>query len=620
MKSESIRISPAKLHLLFVFTLLIVLPWSLALDKRLTWVAAGIALFLFGMYFLEQGFKHAATPKLRDFMVKSTDHLLKSIFLGFILTLVCQSSSLVIFLTISLLGTGMIPLSAGLGMILGTNLGATGGAWLISGLGVRVDVAAYALPVLLPGILLISVRSWRRQDLGFILSGLGFSFLGIDYLKDGFSTLQSDLLLAHLPQTGWQEVLAFAGLGLIVTVIVQSSHAALLISIAALASGQISYEGALAFTIGSNVGTTFTSILASCNGGLDAKRLALSHISFNLFTAILFILGFTWTVQINQQIASWIGIHAQDLPLQLALYHSMFNLVGLVLLGSFLRYFQRFIEWCFPTPQAVDERVQALYLTESNRQDPQQACLALTHEVEHLYQQMLEIMSRGLMGISQQQILKIPCLETLIRNPYRMTESVQQMYRKRVKLLYGQILTYAANCKSQMTPEQSECVDKLTSMSRMMIEVIRMLRHLQGNFNTAVEQGNQTQINFHNQLQIRLIQMQKDLKSLLQLTVPCDINDLLDRENKRIHQETRQDREQLDALIRCMQLDPMSAGSLMNDCQMVRTIERALLKMLSEWFEKDTHFNLIESEQALAQSAHQQFVPVQNSKREIETA
>ena len=224
-----------------------------------------------GCTFLEQGFKHAATPELRHKISQSTNSLAKSIFCGFALTLVCQSSSLVIVLTISFLMAGMLPLRSALGLILGTNLGATGGAWLIAGLGVKVDLAAYALPVLLPGILLISVRQWRRQDLGFILSGLGFAFLGIDYLKDGFETLQIDQMLSALPVSGWQSVLLFTGIGILVTVLVQSSHAALLLCIAALASGQMSYEDALAFTIGSNVGTTFTSLLASLNGGLGCE-------------------------------------------------------------------------------------------------------------------------------------------------------------------------------------------------------------------------------------------------------------------------------------------------------------------------------------------------------------
>ena len=137
-----------------------------------------------------------------------------------------------------------------------------------------------------------------------------------------------------------------------------------------------------------------------------------------------------------------IGIAVNDLPMYLALYHSLFNFIGLVLLGSFLRYFQNFIEWCLPEPEPVDERVHAQFLKESDRQHPQRACLALTREVEHLYSQILEIISRGFVGVSRDTMLHAEDVAVLTRNPYRFTESIQQMYRKRVKLLYGQILTY----------------------------------------------------------------------------------------------------------------------------------------------------------------------------------
>lgn len=586
MQDGSVSMSSNKPHFAIIFTLLMIILWSLSLDERLKWAAAGIALFLFGMYFLEQGFKQAATPRLRRIIASSTDTLPKSIFLGFMLTLICQSSSLVLLCSISFLSVSLIPFSSALGMILGTNLGATGGAWLISSFGVKIDLAAYALPVLVPGVLLITIRQWHQQGLGFILSGLGFAFLGIDYLKDGFDALNSELFLTHLPQYGWRELAIFTGIGILVTVVVQSSHAALLISIAALASGQISYEGALAFTVGSNIGTSLTALLAAFNRGLEAKRLAFSHIMFNCFTAILFLVSFPITVVINDQIASWIGIASADLPMRLALYHTLFNLVGLVLLGSCIRYFRRFIVWCLPEPEKHDERIQAVYLNEQCRQDPKQACFALTKEVEHLYSQMLEIMAHGLVGVSKEQMLSCGEPEELTRNPYRATDSVQQMYRKRVKLLYGQILTFAANCKEKMTDTETEMVHRLISMARMIIEIIRMLRHLQGNFDSALEQGNRVQVQFHNNLHARLISLLRDMHDLQALQTSCTVREQMIKARQQISLETKQDRINIEALICQEKLDPMSAGSLMNDCQMVRTIKRTVLKMTSHRFDE----------------------------------
>ncbi|GKT33593.1 Sodium-dependent phosphate transport protein like protein, partial [Aduncisulcus paluster] len=170
------------------------------------------------------------------------DKLYKSIGFGMIATTIMQSSSLVSVLTISFLGAGLIGLAQGIGIVFGANIGTTTGAWLVAGFGLKVDIAAYAMPMLVFGIILIFQKAKGLKGIGYILSGLGFLFLGIHYMKDGFEAFKSTIDLASFGGTGIKYLFIFTGIGIFATVVMQSSHATLVLIITALAVGQISYE------------------------------------------------------------------------------------------------------------------------------------------------------------------------------------------------------------------------------------------------------------------------------------------------------------------------------------------------------------------------------------------
>ncbi|PHQ84725.1 MAG: sodium:phosphate symporter, partial [Thalassobium sp.] len=226
-------------------------------------VAAGVAVFLFGMMSLERGFQSLSGGWMEHWLQRLTNSTGKSVSLGVVSTSLMQSSSLISLLSISFLSAGLISLSSGLAIIFGANLGTTSGAWLIAGFGLKVNLSDLALPLLVFGIVLQlqSRPSWR--SLGHLLTGIGFLFLGIQFMKDGFSNLQSQMQLTAMPFQGFTALLLFTGLGIIATVVMQSSHATLILILTALAHQQIHYEDALAVAIGANIGTTVTAILGS---------------------------------------------------------------------------------------------------------------------------------------------------------------------------------------------------------------------------------------------------------------------------------------------------------------------------------------------------------------------
>jgi phosphate:Na+ symporter len=275
-------------------------------------IAAGVAIFLFGMLSLEEGFKAFTGGILERILQRTTNRLWKSLSFGILTTTLMQSSSLVSVITISFLSAGLIGLASGIGIIFGANLGTTTGAWLVAGFGLKVKISAYAMPMLVFGVILVFQKSRTWKGVGYILAGLGFLFLGIHYMKEGFEAFKNAIDLAAYAMPGLKGLLLYTLLGIAATVIMQSSHATLVLIITALAAQQITYENALALAIGANVGTTITAILGAMSSNVQGRRLAGAHLVFNLVTgivAIVFIQQFLYAVNIT---SDWLGIDKYD--------------------------------------------------------------------------------------------------------------------------------------------------------------------------------------------------------------------------------------------------------------------------------------------------------------------
>ena len=267
--------------------MLLILAWGFWISPDFKAISAGVAIFLFGMLSLEEGFRSFTGGTLERLLRRTTSSTWKSLLFGIT---AMQSSSLVSVITISFLSAGLITLSAGIGIIFGANLGTTTGAWLIAGFGLKVDIAAYAMPMLAFGVILIFQSSKALKGFGYILAGLGFLFLGIHFMKEGFESFKATIDLSKFAVGGYPGLFLFTAVGVFATVVMQSSHATLVLIITALAAGQITYENALALAIGANVGTTITAILGSMSANEAGKRLAAAHLLFNAVTGLIAII------------------------------------------------------------------------------------------------------------------------------------------------------------------------------------------------------------------------------------------------------------------------------------------------------------------------------------------
>src|SRR5690606_16797472 len=195
--------------------------------------------------------------------------------------------------------TGLIQLAGGIAILFGANLGATSGIWLLALAGQNLSLSPLALPLLVLGVL-AGFNGARSKAAGRIVLGIAFIFLGIDQIKDGFAELGGQTDMTRYLVEGLLGKLLFTLIGVAATVVLQSSHATLMLTLAALAGGQLELGQSLAIAIGSNVGSSIsTAVVGALGGNRSGQRLALAHVLFNLVTALLaFVLlaPFTWLV------------------------------------------------------------------------------------------------------------------------------------------------------------------------------------------------------------------------------------------------------------------------------------------------------------------------------------
>ncbi|MDE7235134.1 MAG: Na/Pi symporter, partial [Helicobacter japonicus] len=314
-------------------------------------------------------------------------------------TALMQSSSLVSVLSISFVSASLLSLSQGIGVMFGANLGNSAGSWLIAGVS-GMKISALALPLIVGGVLFNFQSTKTAKGVGQIFIGIGFFFLGVGYIKDGFEEYKAIVDFSQYSMDGLRGVLLFVGLGALMTAIVQSSHATLTIIISALATGSMTYENALAATLGTSIGGVMTAVIVSFSTNIDGKRLAAANCIFNFAIAILVIATFDYFVWLNTAISSIIGL-TEDSVLRIAVFHTLFNLVAVVILLPFIPKISTLLEKVL---QDKDTQIdKPLYVNNAIVQYQDTAYLAMYHEVEHLYENAFELITHTL-GFSRADI------------------------------------------------------------------------------------------------------------------------------------------------------------------------------------------------------------------------
>ena len=567
----------------FLPAIFVLLAYGFTVSPEFKTITAGVAIFLFGMLSLEEGFKTFTAGTLEKLLKASTNKLWKSMTFGVLSTTLMQSSSLVSVITISFLSAGLLDLASGIGIVFGANLGTTTGAWLVAGFGLKVKLSAYAMPMLVFGIILVFQQAKSLKGAGYVLAGIGFLFLGIHYMKEGFDTFGQAIDLAEYSMTGYGGVLVFAGLGVVATVVMQSSHATLVLILTALAAQQISYENALALAIGSNIGTTITAILGSLGASANGKRLAMAHLIFNAVTGFLAIVGIYQLIDAVGWISSQLGIGAQNYTLQLAVFHTLFNLLGIVLMLPLLRRLVTFLEKTIVEDEIEIERPR--YLSAASGEIRETAIRAARKESIRLYDLAAGIITDGLsirrdVLESEEKVKRVVKKSTDI-----IDEDIDELYEKKLKALYGAIVEYVISSRGGYADgRMKEELNMIRQAGQHVIEAVKGIKHLKKNLTRVMKSDNQYIKKEYNRLRRLIITVLRDIETARNAEGESGSVLPLDQIKLEIDEKTSEFSHGLDKLIRKEHIDVYAATSLMNDISYCREICWDLVKAGSVLF------------------------------------
>ncbi len=551
-------------------------------------VAAGIAIFLFGVLMLEDGFKLFGGGSLERVLEHATRSTPRAISFGIISTTLLQSSSLVSVITISFLSAGLISLIGGVGIIFGANIGTTTGAWLVAGLGLKVNIAAFAMPMIAISIVLVFQKSRTPRGIGYALGGLGFLFLGIHHMKEGFEAIESGIDLARFALPGIAGLVVYSVIGAAATVIMQSSHATIVLTLTALAAGQISYENALALAIGANIGTTITAMIGALGANYQGKRLALAHLLFNVLTAGV---ALTFIAPLREAV-DWISamatIASDDYAMKLAVFHTIFNVLGVALMVPMLGRLIHFLEERIIEPMPDVSRPH--FLNEAVDEFPQTLEVALRKEVLHLYENALDLILRGL-NLHREEIFSTDSISRTVRGSRTPIEfDIDEGYERRVKTLYSAIVEFATRAADRrLAPEIADRIYALRDVAGDIVQVIKSVKHLRKNVlrYTSRPQGAVTEL--YDGLRTEMALLAVEIRKL-GLAAPEDRSALwLDHERAQVEEAARAATGRVDTLIRSGDLTPSAATSFLNDSGYAYSAMRDLIETARRYYiERDS--------------------------------
>jgi phosphate:Na+ symporter len=472
---------------------LVILGVVLFLNPNFKTIAAGVSILLFGMITLEEGFKVFTKGPLKKLLRKATDNLFKSISLGAIVTAFIQSSSLVSVITISFISAGLITLAGGIGLIFGANIGTTATAWLVAGFGLKVDISVLAMPMLIFGIIFSFQNNNAFKGVGNILAGLGFFFLGIYFMKEGFDVYSDQIDLTAYAISGFRGVIVYALIGIFITTILQSSSASLALILTALSAGQIEYENALALAIGTNVGTTVTALIGSIGSNVSGKRLAMAHLIFNLITGIVSLCLISPLAQFVDYLSTIIHISDDDYTLKLALFHSIFNVLGVILMIPFIKKLESFL-LKFVKDTAVKDIDEPKFLNKAVLEFPGTAISSLQNETKYLFENAIYEIVAHAVNFHRSEIESDSKTKKLIKKSKADFDiDVRDLYLHKVKTIYGKILEYATRAQTDLNlnDDQNKRVSEIKIANRKMVEIIRDVKELRRNIIKYSDDENQ---------------------------------------------------------------------------------------------------------------------------------
>ena len=494
------------------------MPESLDIWKLL----AGLGIFMFGMFLMEESIKNLAGRSFKGFIKNSTKGRIRSVLSGTLVTAVLQSSSAVSLMVLAFVGAGIMAMENAIGVILGSNIGTTATAWIVAFFGFKVNIEDYSLPLIgLGGLGLIFLgKSARYSNISKLMVGFGFLFMGLDYMKTSVTELTQAFDVTSLPDYG---ILPYAFAGLVLTAVMQSSSATIAIVLTSLNAEVIGFNAAAAMVVGANVGTTVTVILGTIGGTQIKKRVALSHLMFNTLTAVIGLLLLpliTWLIVIV------LGPVGENAVMGVALFHTIFNVLGLLIFLPFITLLSKGLIKAYPDKT----RKTTKFIQNVTPEVSEAAVEGLRNEVLHL---ITNVIKHNL------HALHIPEKEVFNDSDGNKRLSQSDQYED-LKLLQGEVFSFSSTLLSgDVTKEESELVNKYLHAARMALHSAKSIKDEIHNFEEFETSDNSFLTTENVLFRKRLIKLYKKVALVLNEEDHSDIAASIKNMLKRLIKEDR---------------------------------------------------------------------------------
>ena len=356
-----------------------------------------LGLFLYGMKIMSEGLQKVAGDRLRGILTAMTTNRVTGVLTGVLITALIQSSSATTVMVVSFVNAGLLTLAESISVIMGANIGTTVTAWIISIFGFKVDMAAFALPLLAIALPLIFSGKSNRKSIGEFIFGFSFLFMGLSYLKANAPDLNANpemlAFVQNYTDMGFFSVLLFLFIGTILTMIVQASAATMAITLIMCANGWISLELGAALVLGENIGTTITANLAALTANSQAKRAALAHFVFNVFGVIWVLIIFhPFMVFVNWVVDTFFHTGSAEVAIsyKLSAFHSIFNICNVCLLIWGVKLIERTV-CAIIRPKEEDEEPRLRFITGGMLSTAELSILQARKEI-HLFSERIHRM------------------------------------------------------------------------------------------------------------------------------------------------------------------------------------------------------------------------------------
>jgi phosphate:Na+ symporter len=385
---------------------------------------------------MSDGIQKVAGERLQSVLNFMTGHRVAAILTGFAITAIVQSSSATTVMVVSFVNAGLLQLSQSIGVIMGANIGTTITGWIVAILGFKVSMSTLALPAIGIGFVLMLMKKLHKENLGETLVGFGLLFLGLDFLKNSVPDISKHpevlQFLGNFTGHGLLSYVLFIIIGTLLTIIVQSSSAAMAITLTMAYAGWIDYPTAAAIVLGENIGTTVTAYLASIGTSVNARRASRAHTLFNIFGVIWMTPVFALFLNmVNTMVPGDIygPAGAKALPAHLAMFHTMFNITNTLLCSFFVPQIAKLVTKLVPDEEKAPGPYKLKYIRATLQDTPELYLLTVKRELSKMSDIIADMFTRFWDVFSHPDKLMVDEVETQ-RNMEDLTDQMQEEITK----------------------------------------------------------------------------------------------------------------------------------------------------------------------------------------------